>query len=213
MVTSFIKKVGVISLLSTLMSSTCNKNSTTPCPNLQTMYSFLSTAEWINEREVYNVGDTLYLFSSFPKTLNDQINTSLNIDYSNSSGIVGIIGIVLLDSIQQKFISAKDSFSFVPITGSFTDGTINQDRVKGITYSEELSQYKFHGGLICLKRGVYEIDVDNLYSAGIRGTRCTSAGFSMEITNPNKHINLFENAIGQPPTLQRQKIMYCFRVQ
>jgi hypothetical protein len=195
------------------VSSRCNKDKTIPCPNLQTAYNFSVTSQWMTEKEVYQLGDTIYLSSFFSKTLTDQINPSMNVNYSNSVGITGVIGLVFLDSINRQFIPAKDSFLFVNIEGSFNENESIQNRTKVITFSEQADKYRFSGGIVCMKKGVYEIDVDNLYSPGLRGTKCTSAGFEMNVTNVNKHINLFESAIGQTPTIVRQKIMYCFRVR
>lgn len=196
-----------------IISSSCKKDKSIPCPNLQTAYSFQVTSQWVAEREIYSIGDTIFLSSLFPKKFTDPINPSMIIDYKNSVGISGLIGLVFLDSLNRQFIPATDSFRFVDIEGRFVESRINQNRTKSIAFVELSDNYKFVGGIICMKKGIYEIDVDNLYSAGIRDTKCTSANFIMSVSNGNKHINLYQSAINQVPTSGREKIMYCFRVQ
>ncbi len=213
MVIKLFRVLLLITITVLFFSAKCNKDKAIPCPNLQTGYSFQVSSLLIPESEVYSVGDTIYLISMFPKNLNDQINTSMIINYSNSTDIKGLIGLVFLDSISQQYVPATDSFKFVDIEGHFNESKINQNRTKSTTYVELSDKYNFVGGIVCMKKGIYEINVDNLYSAGLRGTKCTRAVFNMEVTNRNKNISLFQFAIGQMPTIERQKIMYCFRVQ
>lgn len=48
-----------------LLSSGCNKNSTTPCQNAA--YSFAVTCNYVPEKEIYNIGDTIFLKVFFQK--------------------------------------------------------------------------------------------------------------------------------------------------
>ena len=183
-----------------------------PCANGDS-YSFLVTSEWFEQKETYSVGDTIFLFSQFPKILTDQVNTNLSINYANSTGIAGNIGITRLDSINRQFIPAKDSFNFVNISGSFSEAALNTSIVKQINIFEKADKYEFLGGLICLKKGVYEIDVDDLNSSGIIGKNCTNAKFTMKVTNSIKNTHLYTQAIGSPPSVLRQEKMYVFRIR
>ena len=194
-----------------LLASGCNKNGTTPC--VFGGYSFAVTSEWSPQNEVYNVGDIIFLISSFPKALTDQINPAIVVDYSNSVGIGGDIGIAAPDSIQRTNKPAKDSFQFVSFYGSFSERSINQNQGINFNYAEFSTGYQFRGGLICKKKGLYGISVDNLNSNGIRGKNCTNAGFNMTVTNPDKHIYLYQNALGIVLDNESIKKIYCFRVQ
>jgi hypothetical protein len=207
-----ILKIGLlITAAQFLLASGCNKNGTTPC--VFGGYSFAVTSEWSPQREIYNVGDTIYLNSSFPKTLTDQINTSIIVDYSNSVGIQGDIGIAAPDSVQRTNRPAKDSFQFVSIIGSFSERPIKQSQGININYAELNSSYQFKGGIICNKKGLYGISVDNLLSNGIRGKNCTNAGFRITVTNSDKHILLYQNALGIVLDAESIKKIYCFKVQ
>lgn len=79
-----------------LLTIGCNKDGTKPC--VSGGYNFAVTSEWSTQQEIYNVGDTIYLTSTFPKMLTDQVNTSMIVDYSNSVGIQGDIIINFIDT-------------------------------------------------------------------------------------------------------------------
>ena len=210
---SHILKTGLlITAIQFLLSSSCNKNNTTPYVNVA--YNFAVTAQWLPQQEVYAVGDTIYLMSTFPKILNDQINASLVIDYSNSVGIGGDVAISYLDTILRQAVPAKDSFSLLSITGSFLERAFNQSAGVNFNYEETSQNYSFKGALICNKKGIYGIGISDLSSNGLRGKKCTNAGFSLAVINTEKHLYLHQYALGvniNDPYLQQKG--YDFRVQ
>jgi hypothetical protein len=210
--TKYLKRVVLITMpFFLLLSFQCNKNGTTPC--VFGGYSFAVTSEWTPQKDVYYIGDTIYLTSTFPKKLNDLVNPSFTIDYSNSVGIGGDVGIAAPDSLQRTNRPAKDSFQFISVIGSFIERSGNQNQGINISYIESSSSYQFKGGIICKKKGLYGIAVDNLISMGIRGKNCTNAGFNMNVTNSNKHTFLYQNALGIILDTESEKKIYCFRVQ
>ena len=195
-----------------VLSASCNKDKTKPC--LNTVYSFQVTSEWSPQREIYNVGDTIFLNSEFPKILTDNATpVPAQINYSNSDGIFGGIGFAYLDTVLKSARPAKDSFQFVSIVGNFVESRINQSQGITAKYSELSATYKFNGGIICKKKGIYWISVDVLGSNGIIGKNCTNAAFGMTVLNSNKHEYLFQNALNITPTPIVLQTMYCFRVQ
>ena len=99
-------------------SASCNKDKTS-CLSTRATYSFNVTSEWSAQKEVYNVGDTIYLTSVFSKKLVDQINPSIVVEYKNSVGVYGSISIYYLDTITHEPIAAKDNFDFISISGEF----------------------------------------------------------------------------------------------
>lgn len=107
---SKILKLGLLLLASqVLLSNSCNKGSLIGCGQ-NSGYSFVATAAWSPEKSTYKVGDTLYLTSTIPKTLIDQINTSMVVDYSNSLGIGGNVTLFELDTIQHQPLEAAIKF-------------------------------------------------------------------------------------------------------
>lgn len=211
-ITKTLKAGLLISAAQLFMFSGCNKNGTTPCANGG--YAFAVTSDYAPQREIYNVGDTIFLNSIFSKTLTDQINTSIVVDYGNSVGIGGDIAVYYLDTITHQPVPAKDSFQFVSQVGSFIERSGNSNSGINIIYSETSSNYQFRGAIVCKKRGIYGFSVANLMSNGIRGKNCTNAGFNMTVTNTDKHLYLHQYALNvnpNDPYLQQKG--YDFRVQ
>ncbi len=196
-----------------LMASGCNKNNPPrPCLNGGSLYSFNVTSEFSPEKEVYNVGDTIFLNSTFPKTLLNLVSNQ-QVDYSNSLGVGGDISIFYLDSITRQPIPARDSFNLISYVGNFINRNINQNQGINTSYSEN-ANYLFKGGFICKKKSIYGFGVQDLGSQGLNGQNCSNAGFNMTVTNINKHLNLHTITIGtnsnDPALVQKG---YAFRVQ
>ncbi len=195
-----------------LLATACGKNNTTPCRNIA--YAFEVTCNYNPEKEVYNVGDTIFIESIIPKTLTSLLNSSTVVDYSNSTGVGGDLGVGYMDTITRQPIPGKDSFQFVSIIGNFQERPGNQNGGINIMFLETSQNYHFKGGIICKKKGIYGFGVSDLYSNGLRGKNCTNASFVMKVTNANKHLHLHQYALGinpNDPLLQRTG--YDFRVQ
>ena len=188
----------------------CNKEPS-PCSG-GGGYAFLATAEWSPQQESYAVGDTLFLTSTISKTITDQINTSIIVDYSNSAGIGGDLSIKFLDSITRQPLPGKDSFQFLSFVGNFQERTFNQNQGINFNYYESLSNYQFKGALICKKKGIYGIGIQNLLSRGLRGKNCTNATFNMSLVNTLKNLSIWENALNITIDSDGRQKGYAFRV-
>lgn len=206
-----LKKALLITAMPFFIAATCNKNDTTPCMN--TAYSFAVTSEWSLQREVYNIGDTIFINSSFSKILTDLIG-NFSVNYSNAKSIGGNLFIHEMDSIQHIVLDAVPKFNFIQQVGIASNNTQQPNRTKDIMYLESSSAYSFKMGIIPQKKGLYAIFISNLNSDGIIGKNCTNAGFANTLTNSNKNINLFQYAMNRPPASQYEMDrIYCFRVQ
>ncbi len=210
MVTNFLKLVLLITATPILFGSSCNKNGSKPC-TMVTPYVFNVTSEFSPQKEIYNVGDTIFLISTFPNNITNLISNQ-QVDYSNSVGIGGDIGFAFPDSSLKQNKPAKDSFEYISIIGKFVPRPTNQNQGINTEYFESIN-YTFRGGIICKKKGVYAISVDDLISRGLKGKNCTNAVFNMTVINSNKHIDLYQSILGI--TLDQYGIdrIYCFRVQ
>ena len=193
-----------------LFSSSCKKEGTKPCSQV-TPYSFNVTCEFTPQQEIYNVGDTIFITSTFSRSLLNVISGQ-QINYSNSVGIGGDIGIAYPDSVTRQNKPAKDSFNYISFIGTFLPRPINQNQGINTKYLES-SDYQFRGGIICKRAGVYAISVDDLISQGLNGQNCTNATFNMLVTNTDKHTNIYESILGI--TLDQYSVdrIYCFKVQ
>lgn len=191
------------------IAATCNKKDTTPC--MRSVYSFAVTAEWSPQREVYNIGDTIFINSSFSKILLNNI-TNQNVDYSNSTGISGNITFGWMDSVSHLVNNSFSHFEAIPIIGSVTPISANPEKGVNANYTES-ALYNLKVGIKLKQKGLYVIGVTDLACKGLTGQDCTNAGFNMTVTNSNKNLNLFQYALGYAPDALLQKSIYCFRVQ
>ena len=194
-----------------MLSTSCNKDGSKPCANY-TPYGFNVTSEFNPQREIYNVGDTIFLNSLFPKTLLDNISNQ-NIDYSNSINISGNFNTIYMDTITHAIQESFNRFSVSVLKGQQSPITNSPNLGINIFYFENPSNYQFQMSIKLLAKGLFYIGVTNLSSQGLVGKNCTNAGFNMTVTNSNKNINLFQYALGYTPDALLQKSIYCFRVQ
>ncbi len=206
-----IKKVLLITAIPFICAASCNKNNTKPCA--KSAYSFTVTSQWSAQKETYNVGDTIFLISTFSKNLLDLISNT-NVDYSNSLGIGGNITTSLMDTSTHLIKDAAfNSFTIIPFVGNASFIANNPAKGVNINFAESNSLYEIRIAVILKQKGLFQLAITNLSSQGIKGNNCTNAGFDMTVTNTNKNLNLFQYAIGYMPDALLQKSIYCFRVQ
>ncbi|MCY7293405.1 MAG: hypothetical protein LH615_14595 [Ferruginibacter sp.] len=211
-----IKKIRIMLLITITLSFlgfSCNRDTTRPCAN-STAYSFKVTADWTPQQEVYNIGDTIFLNSEFPKILTDYTTiNSQQINYGNSIGIAGNLSTGQIDTVSHKVLSAASKFSYISYIGITTDISGTPENGKNILFAEQANTYKFKLGLIVKQKGIFLLGIPNLLSQGIINENCTNASFEMSVTNSDKHISLYQYALGFPPDADALKRIYCFRVQ
>jgi hypothetical protein len=206
-----ILKIGLlITATQFLMASGCNKDGTRPCPSV-TPYSFNVTSEFSPQREVYNVGDTIFFNSTFPKTLTNLISNQL-VDYNNSVGVNGTLTFSNLDTLNRTVQDALNKFQILDFIGFTSSIQTVPNSGKMINFSE-ITTYQIKIGIILKNKGIFQLAVSDLFSKGLSGKDCTNAGFNMTVTNSNKNLNLFQYALGYTPDALLQKSIYCFRVQ
>lgn len=203
-------KSGLLLLVAlTTLSARCNKETTRPCYSAAP-YAFDVTSEWTPQKEVYHIGDTIYLNMSFPKTLTDLLS-SKEVSYQDAVGISGPILTGQLDS--QEIIPAMSNFDYIPVTGTFQNIKNTPEIGKVIFVDEQFTSYKFKVAILLKTKGIYLFYVSDLRSEGLKGKDCTNAVFNMLVTNSDKHISLFQQALNQIPDSVQQRTMYCFKVE
>ena len=207
-----ILKIGLlITATQFFLASGCNKNDTKPCA-MVTPFSFNVTSEFSPQREVYNVGDTIFLNSTFTKNFTNLISNQ-QVDYSNSVGIGGNFNLLHMDTVNRQIKDGLNNFLLITINGmlSANPNVINLGKV--VTFYESNSNYSIKIGIKLLQKGLFYFVLTDLYSNGLIGKNCTNAGFNMTVTNSNKNLNLFQYALGYAPDALLQKSIFCFRVQ
>lgn len=205
-------KIGLlITATQFLLSSGCSKNSTKPCVNGG--YAFAVTSAWSPQSEIYNIGDTIFLNSEFPKTLTDLINPSITIDYSNSVGIGGAAAIYELDTVAHQPVGATSKFDFVSEIGIVGNDVTIPSQNKSLSYKELTTVYKIKIKIIPKQKGIFALYIPDLKSSGLSGKNCTNASFSNTLTNTSRGLSLFQYAMNRPPASQYEvDRIYCFRI-
>jgi len=210
----YLKMVLLITAIPLLFGASCNKDDGTSCPANYTTYSFNATATISPQQVTYHIGDTIFYNSTLTNPILDKFSNQL-IDYTNAVLPVGDNGINLIDTITKQFIPARDSFNLIAIIGSFIEEPNNLRAGINLKYQAINNSYKFSGGFICKKKGIYTFGVGDLLSSGINGKNCTKATFLtlLDNTNTSGNIQLYQYASGVTPTAEGAKRIYCFRVQ
>jgi hypothetical protein len=204
-----LKKVLPILAIPFFILGKCNKDGSTPCRSQ--VYSFSSTTNLLNAKEIYKINDTIVISSTIPKILIDAVSNE-QINYSNNLGIAGNVGLILIDSINHQFINACDSFAYKTDTGSVTKQS--NSNVNTI-YNESNSDFNLMFKIIPLKKGNYQLYILDLGCQGIRGKNCTNASFANKLVSTDKNFQILINAAIPGVALDQFRVdhSFCFRVQ
>jgi hypothetical protein len=208
---SILKMMFLVTAVSFIFGSSCNKDGSKPCTML-TPYNFNVTSEFTPQREIYSVGDTIFLKSIFSKVLINSISNQ-QVDYSNSLGVVGNFKAIFMDTTNLIIQESLNKFSTYVFKGDQASIPNSPNSGLSIKYLEDSTTYEFIMSIKLLSKGLFYIGVTNLGSQGLQGKNCTNAGFNMTVINSNKNLHLFQYALGYPADSMLANNIYCFRVQ
>jgi len=201
-----INQIVLVSLI-VLTSESCHK----PCnePN----YSFMVDESFFPQKDSINVGDTIFILSSFNKELTDT-TTKKAIKFSNAENLVTALIISDISKFRDTQRGAIDSFSYFNLVGSiFTPTNTDTLSVKQLTYIETSSTYEIKIALIARKAGIYIFTIpDNPDVFRRNQPKCGTANFEILNRNTQQHLYLFENILG---SLSRYDSThsYCVKVK
>ena len=176
-------------------------------------YVFAAQGRFAPEREVLQLGDTLYLESVIPASLPDQ--NGQTIDYSNSRPIGGTLYVFSLPPGDTIPTGAVAEFEFVPMQGriNYSTDIPFPERVQQTTYIEVDGHYKLSLGMIPKRAGTYCVALGQAYSGGLKEEQgCQQAVFELSVANANQHLKYIENFQGYPVTPSERLTMYCFQI-
>lgn len=197
MATKTIVRATLLGVALTIILTSC------PSPCIEAVYNFRVQVAITPALDSVKVGDTLFLKSSFPTTLFDY-QTKIQVDYSNARAIGGTLGLSDLFKIDTLGSNSDSStikyFEYANIQGRIynsKDVPIHW-RVNQTEYVERNGQYQLLIGIIPQKRGIYGLGVSDALSNGREGVKnCEKANFEVAVTNPDKHLYLYEQALGR----------------
>lgn len=148
-ITKFLEKGLLIIVFLFFCGAKCNKDESS-CQSGLVSYSFNADIEILLSKEIYKIGDTIFIQSEFNKLLKDNISGNI-IDYSNSVGIDGSLVLSFIDTVNLKLIGARDNFTQVNLAGNFSNYPSNALTGLNTNYVELINRYKLRCGLVCLK--------------------------------------------------------------
>lgn len=179
-------------------------------------YSFAIHSQVFPEKDSINIGDTLFLISSTPKSMMD-IKSRTTIDYTNSInfGTVLSIGELIKDSTVPR--GAVFDFDYLSIKGRiYNDVSIpSPNTVQQLTYGESDTQYELKIAIIPKRKGVYAMGVGDGLSSGRHGGSgvCQKASLGISLINPQQHTYFYQLwRPGYTLTNTELKHLYCFKV-
>ncbi|MEJ7693185.1 hypothetical protein [Daejeonella sp.] len=181
--------VGSILACIVLLNSGCPKS----C--IEANYSFSVNAQVGPDRDSINVGDTIYITSSFPAKLIDQ-GTGAEINYTGAKKIGSTLGVGKLKLGSAIPVDAVFDFSYISIKGNvYNDrGIASPDAVQQLIYQDSNNTYELKVGLIAKVKGTYALGIGNGLSVGRSGVKnCEKAAFDISLNKTNQHFNIYQS--------------------
>lgn len=166
-----------------------------PKPCTEANYIFAVNSQITPDLDSVQIGDTIFLISSFPTKLSDQSSGQI-IDYSNSTGIGSTLAVSSLPLGDTIGKDAVFDFDYLSFNGRiYNNRSIPRpDGVQQLSYEELNGKYVLKVGLIPKKQGNYILGIGNGLSNGKKkNSNCEKASFNISIYNTNQHFYLIEN--------------------
>lgn len=190
---------------------------TSGCPKLciESVYSFKANSQIVPDLDSIGIGDTMYIISTFPMTLLDQISGK-EVEYNNAPDIESTLSIAELASGDSIPVGAVYDFSYTSEIGRIYNSTTipSPETVQQLKYQEMGSNYQLKIGLIPKRKGIFALGIGNGLSNGRgKSKRCEKASFNFTIFNTSQHIFYYKNwrpsyNLSPSDTLK----LYCFKV-
>jgi hypothetical protein len=187
-----------------------------PKPCIEANYIFAVNSQITPDLDTLHIGDTLYLTSSFPSSLKDQIGGSI-VDYSNAKNLNSTLGIGEFINGEKIPNDAVFNFDYFSIKGRiYNDRNIPKpDGTQQLTYQEINGNYELKIGLIPQKKGIYGLGIgDGLSNGRSNAKSCEKATLSISINNTNQHFYIYKDIdSGHQVSDYEQKHAYYFVVK
>lgn len=188
----------------------------TGCPSVctETTYSFAVTAAFSPQNDSIQVGDTLFLTSTFPSKLPDRLSGK-EVDYVNASNLGTSIFVDLLPDNKSALVDAVSNFDYVSRKGRiYTDPTVpSPTRVSQLQYQQIATNYELSVGFIARKKGIYCLTVSSGYSTGKINTDCDKASFDISLVNTDQHLQYLSRYLNTSTVPDyNARGSYCFKV-
>ena len=145
------------------------------------------------DRDSISVGDTLWFSTSFPVKLKYAASSSSDsgvVDLSGATNVGTDIHIIAFPK-KNLYTGALDSFIIVPLTGTAGVNPLAADAAETVNLQELQNNFVSVVGLVAQKKGVYCIQIIDIYQAM---KNCTKASVTLPISNLiNQHLNYLDS--------------------
>lgn len=190
----------------------------TGCPRkscIEVTYAFNVQSEIIPNDDSLQIGDTIFVMSTFPNMLKDEYSGQL-VDYSGALKIGSTLGIGELIAGSNSPKDAVSDFDYFDVEGRiYNDPTIpSPNGVQQLIYQEIDGKYKLKVGLIAKKKGIYVLGAGDGLGTGLKGSNnCKKAKIGMSVSNVDKHKYYYEYwRPGYVLTESDLRRIYCFKI-
>ena len=166
-----------------------------PKPCTEANYIFAVNSQIIPDLDSVRIGDTIYLTSTFPSSLKDQIGGAI-VDYSHAKNLNSTLGIGEFVNGEKIPNNAVFNFDYVSIKGRvYNDKNIpNPDGTQQLIYQEINGNYELKIGLIPKIKGIYGLGIGDGVSTGRSNAKsCERATFSISLNSTNQHFDIYKN--------------------
>lgn len=167
--------------------STCKKESI-GCAN--TVYYFKIGAKIYPDKEIINLGDTLWIEIISPTSLRD-IYTDKIVDYAGAANLGSAIGFGKFTDTN-AIADAANSFQYILKTGTSVSNSFTF-KIREYLFAQQGQNYFFKLGLIPHERGVFGFGFSNAANVYRVSDNCTKALIAIEVENTHQHYYLNPN--------------------
>lgn len=152
--------------------------------------SFQINAKIYPDKDSIQIGDTMWLEVDAPTTLKDGFSGTM-IDYSGAANLGTLIGFGEC-SIIGISKNAANFFDYYLVAGRKIDNR-NPEQIRAYLFDEKNNHYVFKLGVITKQKGIYGVAFGNAANVYRNSDKCTKAGFTINLENPNHHYYLNPN--------------------
>ncbi len=173
-----------------LSSTTCKKIG---CA--ETIFNFEAKAIIMNNKESFNLGDTLFLTITC-LVLQKNNNVGQNIAFKKAANLGTSIGFGEL--IQPEVKEAANDFNFILLKGRVANN-LNTNAIREYIFSENDFSYNLTLGIIPKKRGIFSIGLSNANNVYRVDDKCTKANYRIFFDATEQHSYLLKQVLGVEP--------------
>ena len=165
------------------------------------------------DKDSIQVGDTLWFYCSIPANLKYIWGNSVDSENYNISGATNFgtdFHLTLPTGLNMQ-VGAMDSFSFISKIGKLHINPLAPDASQTISFAENDSAYMASFGIIAQKKGIYLLDILDIYQGMIK---CDKFSVAITMNDVDNHLHYLRDIYygGGTIDLIDSTHSYCFKV-